>query len=135
MFVSKKTLTSLLLVLFFTVIAYRLCFAQTPTPTPMSPPPSSPRDILAHTWIWVVLAGSSVGWVVGKVKGFVSSKEWLHRYWPNAPLGIIFLLDVTIFIFVGSFLGTLIYNPASASEALAAGVSWPVGLGALATKD
>jgi hypothetical protein len=39
-----------------------------------------------------------------------------------------------VFSVVGAFLGIWIYKPDSVTEALAAGISWPVGFGALATK-
>jgi hypothetical protein len=137
MLLRKKTLTSLPLIMFFTLAAWRLCFAQTPTPTP-APAGLIPvviQETFKQPLFPVVFLGSLIGWMVGKVKGFVSAKEWLDRYWPGAPLPVIFLLDLFIFAFVGSFLGTLIYSPTSALEALAAGVSWPVGLGGLATKE
>ena len=89
----------------------------------------------SHPWFWEVLAASLVGWVLGKVKGFSSSKDWLEGYWPNPPLPVIFILDFIIFVIVGAYFGTGIYNPATFIAAIGAGLSWPVGLGALATKE
>ena len=88
-----------------------------------------------HPWFWDVMGASVVGWIVGRVKGFSSSKDWLQRYWPNAPVVPVFLLDLAIFVIVGAYFGTGIYNPNNFLEALAAGLAWPVGLGSLATKD
>jgi len=88
-----------------------------------------------HEYFPEVLAASVVGWIVGLVKGFDTSKNWLKAYWPTAPLFILFVLDLFIFVVVGGFFGTGIYNPQNFLAALAAGLSWPVGLGALTTKD
>jgi hypothetical protein len=87
-----------------------------------------------HPWFLEVLVASLVGWALSMSKGFASVAEWLNRYFPNPPKLIVFLLDVIVFIVVGSYFGTAIYNPNNLLEALAAGISWPVGLGALATK-
>jgi len=81
-----------------------------------------------------VMVASIFGWVLGQVKGFSGAKDWLERYWPNSPKPVLFVLDLTIFVVCGAFFGTGIYNPDSLQAALAAGVSWPVGLGALTTK-
>ena len=68
------------------------------------------------------------------VKGFSGSKDWLQKYWRNPPVPVIFLLDLIIFVCVGGYIGTGIYDPSTTVAAFAAGVSWPVGLGALVTK-
>jgi hypothetical protein len=81
-----------------------------------------------------VMVASVFGWVLGMVKGFSGAKDWLAKYWPNSPRLVIFVLDLVIFVVCGAFFGTGIYNPSSLQAALAAGLSWPVGLGALVTK-
>ena len=91
-------------------------------------------DMPHHQYFPEVLAASVVGWIVGLVKGFDTSKNWLKTYWPSAPLIILFILDLFIFVVVGGYFGTGIYNPQNFLAALAAGLSWPVGLGALTTK-
>jgi hypothetical protein len=88
-----------------------------------------------HPWFWDVVGASAIGWVIGIVKGFSGSKEWLDRYWPRAPLLVVWMLDFLVFVVVGGYLGTGIYNPMTFLAALSAGLSWPIGLGALATKD
>lgn len=87
-----------------------------------------------HPWFWDVLGASVVGWVVGMVKGFSGSKDWLQQYWKTPPGLVIFLLDCFVFAGVGSVFGTGIYNPTSFLAAIAAGFTWPIGLGSLATK-
>ena len=87
-----------------------------------------------HEWFWTVMAASVVGWLLGMTKGFSSSADWLERYWPSKPVFVVLILDLTIFVVVGAYLGTGIYNPANFVAALAAGITWPLGLGALATK-
>ena len=68
------------------------------------------------------------------VKGFSSSGDWLKFYFPSVPMPVVFLLYLVIFAALGGYLGTGIYNPDSLLESSAAGLSWPIGLGALATK-
>ena len=87
-----------------------------------------------HPWFWEVLAGSAAGWLLGLVKGFSGARDWLENYWKTAPPLVLLLLDMLIFLGVGAYLGTGIYDPANFLAAMAAGVSWPVGLGALVTK-
>lgn len=91
-------------------------------------------EMYKHPWFWDVLAASAGGWVLGLVKGFSGVKDWLARYWPSAPLPIVFVLDLIVFVVVGAFVGTGIYNPSNLIAALAAGITWPVGLGSLTTK-
>ena len=86
-------------------------------------------------WFLDVLLASTVGWVVGMVKGFAGTKDWLDKYWPTSPRLVTFILDVLVFVVVGAYFGTGIYSPNSLQSALAAGLSWPIGLGALATKE
>ena len=71
---------------------------------------------------------------MGRTKEFSGTKEWLGRYWERVPKVLIFLLDLAVFVGVGAYFGTGIYDPNNLPEAFAAGLSWPVGLGALATK-
>jgi len=88
-----------------------------------------------HPWFWDVIVASAVGWVIGIVKGFSGSKDWLDRYWPQAPSLMVWLLDFLVFGVVGGYFGTGIYEPTTFVAAMSAGLSWPIGLGALATKD
>ena len=90
--------------------------------------------ISSHSFFWTVMAASVVGWVLGMTKGFSTSSDWLRKYWPSPPTLVVLLLDALIFVVVGAYIGTGIYNPATFVAALAAGITWPVGLGALTTK-
>jgi hypothetical protein len=91
--------------------------------------------IPSHPWFVEVTAASVVGWVIGKVKGFSGTRDWLEDYWPHPPGWIIWILDLIVFAVVGGFLGTGIYNPTSLVSAIAAGFTWPMGLGSLATRN
>lgn len=91
-------------------------------------------NIHNHTFFWTVLASSIVGWVLGMTKGFSTSRDWLQKYWKTPHILAVLLMDALIFIVVGAYIGTGIYNPATFVAALAAGITWPVGLGALTTK-
>jgi hypothetical protein len=88
-----------------------------------------------HPFFVDVMASSVVGWVLGRVRGFSGIQDWLGRYWKDVPRFIIFLGDVCVFVAVGAYFGTAIYDPKSLWAAIAAGLSWPIGLGALATRD
>ncbi len=92
------------------------------------------QNMHLHPWFWTVMAASVVGWVLGITKGFSGSDDWLDKYWPEKPKFVILIIDVLIFVLVGGYFGTGIYNPANFVAAAAAGISWPIGLGALATK-
>jgi len=87
-----------------------------------------------HPYFFEVMAASLFGWVLGMVKGFSGAKDWLEHYWPNSPRIIVFVLDLVVFVVCGAYIGTGIYNPASFEAALGAGLTWPVGFGALATR-
>ncbi len=80
------------------------------------------------------MVASLLGWVLGMVKGFDSSKDWLEKYCKTAPKALLFIIDLLIFVLVGAYVGTGLYQPTTFAAALAAGLSWPVGLGALASK-
>ena len=92
-------------------------------------------SIHRHPWFLDVLVSSAVGWALGKVRGFSGTQDWLGRYWQSVPAPIIFLVDFFTFAVVGGYLGTAIYDPGNLLAAIAAGLSWPLGLGALTTKD
>jgi hypothetical protein len=92
------------------------------------------KDMHHHPWFPEVLASSAVGWVIGLVKGFSGTREWLARYWPNTPLAVVFIMDLIVFVGVGAYFGTGIYNPANFLAAMGAGLTWPIGLGSLVTK-
>ena len=92
------------------------------------------RDMHTHPWFWEVLASALVGWILGMVKGFSGTKDWLEKYWTRPPTYLVFLGDVLVFVFVGAYFGTAIYNPDKFLEALAAGLTWPIAVGALSTK-
>jgi hypothetical protein len=77
---------------------------------------------------------SLIGWVLGMVKGFDSSKDWLAKYMKRVPSSLLFFVDLVIFVVVGAYVGTGLSQPATFSAALAAGLTWPVALGALASK-
>ena len=119
-------------VLLFVLSLHVPVFAQAPSPVVAD---YHFRDMHTQPWFWDVLAASAVGWVIGIVKGFSTSGDWIRRYWSQPPLVVIFALDLIVFVVVGAYFGTGIYNPRGFLAALAAGLSWPVGLGALATKD
>ena len=87
-----------------------------------------------HEWFPDVLVASAVGWILGMVRGFAGTRDWIERYWAKSPRSVSFVLDLLIFVFVGAYFGTGIYNPQNFVAAIAAGLSWPIGLAALATK-
>ena len=92
-------------------------------------------NMYQHPWFPDVMGASVVGWVVGLVKGFAGTKEWLNNYWTSPPKMVIFFMDLVVFVVAGAYFGVGIYNPDNFVAAVAAGLSWPIGLGALATKD
>ena len=87
-----------------------------------------------HPYFWDVTATSAVGWLMGILKGFSGSKEWVARYWSNPPVFLVFIMDVLIFVGVGGVFGTAVFDPTTLHAAIAAGLSWPIGLGSLATR-
>jgi hypothetical protein len=91
-------------------------------------------NIHRQPFFWTVMVASLLGWVLGMVKGFDSSKDWLAKYWSRVPKPLLFLVDLIIFVVVGAYVGTGLSQPATFSAALAAGLTWPVALGALASK-
>jgi hypothetical protein len=88
----------------------------------------------SQPFFWDVMIASVVGWVLGMVKGFSGSKDWLEKYWVNAPKLALFALDFLVFVLCGAYIGTGIYHPESFVAALGPGLSWPVAFGALASK-
>lgn len=88
-----------------------------------------------HPWFYVVLGASTVGWLLGTVKGFHSSAGWVGQYWAGPPKALVFLVDLVVFVGIGGYFGTGIFDPSSFPEAVAAGLCWPVGFGALARRD
>lgn len=116
----------------FTLLIATTVFSQTPDSEPARQ--YHIQEMYKHPWFWDVLAASAGGWVLGLVKGFSGVKDWIARYWPSAPLPVVFALDLFVFVVVGAFIGTGIYNPSNLIAALAAGITWPVGLGSLTTK-
>src|SRR5688500_9234430 len=88
-----------------------------------------------HPHFWTVMIVSLAGWVTGMAKGFSTSKEWLLQYFPTAPRVAIFVFDLIIFVFIGGYFGSGIYDPQNFYAAAAAGFTWPLALGALTTKE
>ena len=132
MSVRKRDLFIFLFLLVLLCALSVLCIAQDAAPP--KPTFTHIKDMHNHPWFWEVLASSFVGWLIGQVKGFTSTKDWLAKYWPKTPLLVVFLLDLFVFVAVGAYFGTGIYNPENFLAALGAGLSWPIGLGSLATK-
>lgn len=128
------------------VLSWGSSLGQTPdtgkaTPNTVQVPDSAQAHhgvfygVFHQRWFPFVLLASAVGWVLGLVKGFAGTKDWLAKYFPNPPKLLWFILDSLVYVGVGAILGTVIYNPTTATAALAAGITWPVGFGALATGD
>jgi hypothetical protein len=92
------------------------------------------KDIVNDPWFWEVTAASGLGWFLGTLKGFSGSKEWLARYNITPPKLVVLVADFIVYVGIGGFVGIAIYNPTTLHAAMAAGVSWPLGLGALTTK-
>jgi hypothetical protein len=135
LFGPRRYIFALYLAEAFLFLAGSLCFSQAQPAggTPNSQPALHFIGMWKQPFFPEVMVASVFGWVLGQVKGFSGAKDWLDRYWPNSPKVIVFILDLTIFVVCGAFFGTGIYNPDTLQAALAAGLSWPVGLGALAT--
>ncbi len=90
-----------------------------------------------HTqpFFWDVMGSSAVGWVMGLVKGFSGTRDWILRYWPSAPPIITLLLDLFVFVVVGAYFGTGIFDPNKFVAAASAGLSWPLAFGGLTTSE
>ena len=86
-------------------------------------------------WFITVAAASMAGWILGAVKGFSTSADWLRKYIAKPPVLLVFFSDLFLFVVAGAYLGTGIYTPTNFVSAIAAGLTWPIGLGALATSD
>lgn len=93
------------------------------------------KNIHQQPYFLEVLASSLVSWVTGLTKGFKSSKDWLSKYFGvgKTPTFLIFIFDFIIYTIVGAYFGTGIYQPDNFIGAIAAGTSWPLGLGALSS--
>jgi hypothetical protein len=129
---KKREFLTLVFLLLLLLAVPMLCSAD--EGAPLKPTFTHIKDMHKHPWFFEVLASSFVGWLIGQVKGFSSTKDWLAKYWPRTPLLVVFLLDLFVFVAVGAYFGTGIYNPENFLAALGAGLSWPIGLGSLATK-
>src|ERR1017187_565538 len=92
-------------------------------------------NIHKQPFFWTVMVASVLGWILGMVKGFDSSKDWLAKYLKKVPMFLLFCTDLLIFVVIGAYVGTGLYQPTTFSAALAAGLTWPVALGALASKS
>jgi len=88
-----------------------------------------------HPWFTTVAVSSFIGWILGAVKGFSSSRDWLQRYVAAPHWAVVMVLDLVIFVVAGAYIGTGIYTPTTFVSALGAGLTWPIGLGALTTTD
>lgn len=94
------------------------------------------RNLHKQPYFFDVVFGSVAGWVLGMIKGFNSTADWLRRYIRKEPPRYLILgLDFIVFVAMGGYIGTGIYDPDTFVEALAAGSTWPVAFGALATKE
>jgi hypothetical protein len=102
--------------------------------TPITKPPVDIPNIHQQPFFWTVMMASLLGWVLGMVKGFEGSKDWLSKYWPSSPKPLLFAIDFLIFVVFGAYIGVGLYQPANFTAALGAGLAWPVGLGALVSK-
>ncbi len=129
MLLPRRSLIWPLLVFLFVIIVPMICFADPPSENSVHL-----KDMHNHPWFWEVLVAAAVGWVIGKVKGFSGTADWIAKYWPNTPLLVVFILDLFVFVGVGAYFGTGIYNPTNFLAALGAGLSWPIGLGSIVTK-
>lgn len=106
-------------------------FADTGSAT--SDAPLTLWTIHQHPNFYAVMLASMVGWILGITKGFSSSRDWLGNYVENSHWLVVFVLDAVLFVLVGAYIGTGIYEPTSIVAALGAGITWPVALGALAS--
>jgi hypothetical protein len=95
-------------------------------------PSYSVQTMHENPWFITVALASTAGWIVGTVKGFKTSAEWWTRYLKSPHVLLVFLTDFFVFVVVGAYLGTGIYDPHNFVSAVAAGLSWPIGFGALA---
>lgn len=93
------------------------------------------QNMHTHPWFWTVALSSAIGWILGIIKGFSTSSDWLKRYMAQPHPLLIFLVDLFVFVIIGAYVGTGIYNPTSFIAALAAGLTWPIGVAGLSTRD
>jgi hypothetical protein len=88
-----------------------------------------------HPLFWTVGAASIGGWLLGIVKGFNTSADFIKRYWRRPYPLVVLAIDLLVFAVGGAYVGTGIYNPKEFVPALAAGVTWPIAFAALTTRD
>jgi hypothetical protein len=137
MTLPKKNIIRIVLALLFVFTVATICLANEETKQSTNQAKEMVyhlKNMHTHPWFWEVLASSAVGWLLGLVRGFSGVKDWIATYWPTAPKLAVAILDLFIFIVVGAYLGTGIYNPTSFLAAIGAGITWPIGLGSLTTK-
>ena len=92
------------------------------------------RTIHQQPFFIEVMMASIIGWILGITKGFSTSRDWLSNYLQTTPIWVTFIVDLFIFVVVGAYIGTGLYQPNNFVAALGAGITWPIALGALATK-
>jgi hypothetical protein len=59
----------------------------------------------------------------------------VEKYTPNPSVYLVFISDLIVFVVAGAYFGTGIYSPTNFVSAIAARLTWPIGLGALVTTD
>jgi hypothetical protein len=129
-------------ILVVSILAAIFLFIGTSGPILAQPSPGAPvvgnlpiQSMHQDPWFFTVAAASLAGWILGAVKGFSTSADWLKRYNHNPPIYLVFASDLLVFVVLGAYFGTGIYNPTNFVSAIAAGLTWPIGLWALATTD
>jgi hypothetical protein len=130
-------MATLLFLALFAVLFGAISFTHSVSAADTAPDPERLHieSMHKHAWFLTVAIASLAGWVLGAVKGFSTSADWMKKYWKSPPALAVFICDLFIFVVVGAYFGTGIYDPTSFVSALAAGLSWPLGLGALATPN
>jgi hypothetical protein len=138
---NSRIKLSLGLLIVLTLLIFSVAAQSPPPSTDQTAPKNNEKPVYrianmhTHPWFWEVLVSSAVGWVLGLVKGFSGAKDWLATYIASNSKFLVLVLDMLIFIGVGSYFGTAIYEPTSFLAAMCAGLTWPIGLGSLATRQ
>lgn len=133
MFFGERRLSALML--FVVLVACGPVIAQSiVTEEVSSTAPISLATIHQQPFFFEVMMASIIGWIVGITKGFSTSRSWFTTYLKDAPVLAIFGLDLLIFVVVGAYVGTGVYQPSNFVAALGAGITWPLALGTLASK-